>query len=624
MFDYPSLFNGMTVEIECIRDFIYLKNCLPLNMQTNSFYDELALAEAREQLSRANEQISAIKKENEIIQSINADLSTAKELESQRLLQLSLQREAECDMLISLSNHIAAVRNNQELLGVISSNLKNILGFRHTIIARIADNGETASGFLLDPKAASRNHPLYQQAVHGQFPIKDGVLDLAADAEGPLVFSLEELALQKKLPLYLKVNYESGSKQIIIIRFTEYARAFGFWIVFFDHNNKLLPSLLRMVVGIANQLSIAVQNIIANQKIRHQLEEISGYRSRLEEEKLYLQEEIDITHNYADMIGKSPELQKVFRLVSQVAPSDSTVMISGETGTGKELIARAIHNNSPRRNKLMVKVNCAALPANLIESELFGHERGSFTGATERRVGKFELAHNGTLFLDEIGEMPLELQVKLLRTLQEKEIERVGGRTTIKVDVRIIAATNRDLEKEMKEGRFRPDLYFRLNIFPIHLPPLRSRTEDIPLLASHFIARFSRKTGRKISMLSNRVVQQLQQYSWPGNIRELEHLIERSVLLTSGETLKDIALPAAISGTAVPDDNETHILKTIADNERDHILYTLRFCRGRVDGPGGAALILGVPPGTLHSKIKRLGIKKEHFKAGLPPTGAPP
>jgi formate hydrogenlyase transcriptional activator len=547
-----------------------------------------------------------------LIKSISYQLSTA--ILNIIANEMVIKREAELDVLILLSNHIAAVRNNQELLAVISTDLQNILGFRHTIIARIAESGGTASGFLLDPKAASRDHPLYRQAVHGEFPIGDGILDLAVDAEVPLVFNLEELALQRELPLYLRVNYESGCRQIVVIRFTENARAFGFWIVFFDHNDTLAPSLLRMVVGIANQLSIALQNIIANQKIRQQLEEINGYKSRLEEEKMYLQEEIHTTRNYADIIGKSTELQKVFRLVAQVAPSDSTVMILGETGTGKELIARAIHDNSPRRGKLMVKVNCAALPANLIESELFGHERGSFTGAIERRVGKFELAHNGTLFLDEIGEMPLELQVKLLRALQEREIERIGGRTAIKVDVRIIAATNRDLEQEVKEGRFRIDLYFRLNIFPIHLPPLRHRVEDIPLLASHFISRFSKKTGRKINTLSNRALQELGQYSWPGNIRELEHIIERSILLSSGDALTHIALPAATSIVTLQNNRDEYSLKTIDDNERDHILRALKFCSGKVDGKGGAAEILGVPASTLHSKMKKLNIRKEHVQ----------
>jgi transcriptional regulator with GAF, ATPase, and Fis domain len=232
--------------------------------------------------------------------------------------------------------------------------------------------------------------------------------------------------------------------------------------------------------SICSQLAIAVSNVLANEKIENQLHQIEKYKQQLEEEKIYLQEEIQTSHNYSEIIGESPAMKKVFQMVKLVASSDSTVLLLGETGTGKELIARAIHNSSPRKHKLMIKINCAALPANLIESELFGHEKGSFTGAIERRIGKFELANHGTLFLDEIGEMPLELQVKLLRALQEKEIERVGGKITIKTDVRIIAATNRDLEKLVEEGKFRIDLYYRLHIFPIHLPPLRERREDIP------------------------------------------------------------------------------------------------------------------------------------------------
>jgi formate hydrogenlyase transcriptional activator len=315
--------------------------------------------------------------------------------------------------------------------------------------------------------------------------------------------------------------------------------------------------------------------------------------------------------NEPTIIGESPAILKIFRLLELVAPSDSTVLLLGETGTGKELIARAIHNGSPRYAKSMIRVNCAALPANLIESELFGHERGSFTGAVERRIGKFELASGGTLFLDEIGEMPLESQVKLLRALQEKEIERVGGRTTIKVDARIIAATNLDLEKEVAEGKFRSDLYYRLNIFPIRLPALRERKEDIPLLANHFLSRFAKKSGRAIETLNDSVLQELMRYDWPGNIRELEHLIERSILLTLGTRISDIELPSPrhismSTPMSVP-------LKTIDENERDHILAIIKYCSGRASGSGGAAEILGVPNSTLHSKMKRLGIVRRHI-----------
>ena len=314
---------------------------------------------------------------------------------------------------------------------------------------------------------------------------------------------------------------------------------------------------------------------------------------------------------YPEIIGRSLELQETLRLISRVATTSSTVLILGETGTGKELVARAIHNNSTRKSKSMVKVNCATLPANLIESELFGHERGSFTGATDRRIGKFEQANNSTLFLDEIGEMPLDLQVKLLRALQEKEIERLGGRTTIQVDVRIIAATNRDLEKEVEEGRFRADLYYRLNIFPIPLPPLRERRDDIPLLANHFVQKLSLKTGRKISSLSKYVLEQIVCYDWPGNIRELEHVIERSMLLSDGDILQQLYLPnrRQKDATNKRSDNE-YAVKTIEENEREHIITVLRKCKGRVAGYKGAAKFLGIPPSTLTSKLKRLGIEK--------------
>jgi transcriptional regulator with GAF, ATPase, and Fis domain len=253
------------------------------------------------------------------------------------------------------------------------------------------------------------------------------------------------------------------------------------------------------------------------------------------------------------------------------------------------------------------------LPANLIESELFGHERGSFTGAIDRRLGKFELANGGTFFLDEIGEMPVEMQVKLLRAIQEREIERVGGKSSIKVDVRIIAATNRELEKEMEEGRFRSDLYYRLNIFPISLPPLRDRREDIPLLASHFIQRFAIKTGRNIKGLTNSVMQELVQYSWPGNIRELENLIERSVLQAMGDTIKQIQLPLPRRCPASSSSREEFVPKTIDEHERECILNTIKYCSGRISGEGGAAQLLGIPASTLNSKMKRLGIHREYI-----------
>lgn len=313
--------------------------------------------------------------------------------------------------------------------------------------------------------------------------------------------------------------------------------------------------------------------------------------------------------DFEGIIGRSKPLMDVLRQVAQVAYTDTSVLILGESGTGKEQIANCLHNLSPRKSRPFVKVNCAALPTNLIESELFGHEKGSFTGATERRIGKFEQASGGTILLDEIGEMPLETQVKLLRVLQEKEIERIGGRAPVKVDVRIVAATNRNLEKEIANGRFRLDLYYRLNIFPVTLPPLRERKEDIPSLAYHFVSRYARKIGKSISDISPKALKDLTAYDWPGNVRELEHLLERSILLTSGSVIKEIFLPPVAQKEYSKDPEETRI-KTIEENERDHILAVLKKCNGKIWGAGGAAELLGVPPTTLNSKIKKLGIKK--------------
>jgi transcriptional regulator with GAF, ATPase, and Fis domain len=289
------------------------------------------------------------------------------------------------------------------------------------------------------------------------------------------------------------------------------------------------------------------------------------------------------------------------------------VLIGGETGTGKELVARAIHNLSGRRHKLLVKLNCACLPAQFIESELFGHERGAFTGAHDRRIGKFELAHGGTIFLDEIGEMPPELQVKLLRVLQEKEIERLGGKGPIRTDVRVIAATNRDLEKEVIAGRFRPDLYFRLNVFPIPLPPLRERKEDIPLLATHFLGKCNKKMGKHLSQLSAAALQEMMTYHWPGNIRELEHVIEQSVITSPGKSL-ELARPLRLTKASIfpLEEMGQSPLKSLAHNEREHILRVLQLTGGRIRGAGGAAEILDIIPTTLEGRMRKLGIKKEH------------
>jgi len=317
--------------------------------------------------------------------------------------------------------------------------------------------------------------------------------------------------------------------------------------------------------------------------------------------------------DFNGMIGNSTLLQSAFTKLKLVAPDDTSVLILGESGTGKEKIAQTIHQLSPRKNKPMVTVNCAALPLTLIESELFGHEKGAFTGAADRRIGKFEQADGGSIFLDEIGELPLEAQVKLLRVLQEKEIERLGGNYTKKINVRIITATNRNLEKEVAEGRFRLDLYYRLNVFPIELPALRLRKEDIPVLTTHFIHKYGRKGSSSVTSISIAALNQLQAYDWPGNIRELEHLLERSILLTDGDTITEIELPIATSNTGAMGENNSEV-RTLEEMERAHILSVLKLCNGKIFGRGGAAEILNIPSTTLNSKIKKLGIKFEFMK----------
>ncbi len=337
------------------------------------------------------------------------------------------------------------------------------------------------------------------------------------------------------------------------------------------------------------------------------LEELSKANKKLSAENSYLKEEIQQQQSTSFIISKNKPFQKKLALIQRVGPTNSTVLIRGETGTGKELMARAIHEASPRKDKVLIKVNCAALPANLIESELFGHERGAFTGATQKRIGRFELADGGSIFLDEIGELPIDLQPKLLRALQEGTIDRVGGTQTIKVDVRIIAATNRNLEEEITKGQFREDLFYRLNVFPIYCPPLRERKEDIELLVRHFLKKHEAKIGRKIQEVSPETIAKLSEYNFPGNIRELENLIERFMIISTGNSLELSGwLPVQ---KELPSSND-HFL-TMEEMEIHHIKSALRLSKGKVFGSHGAAEMLGMNGKTLDSRIRKLKIDKE-------------
>lgn len=346
----------------------------------------------------------------------------------------------------------------------------------------------------------------------------------------------------------------------------------------------------------ANQAAVAMKNA-------QLFSEVERMKNRLEAENLYLQEEIKTQHNFEEVIGGSRAIKALLHKVEQVAPTDATVLILGETGTGKELIARAIHNLSPRRSRALVRVNCGSIHPNLIESELFGHEKGAFTGAMSLRMGRFELADGGTILLDEVGELAPEAQTKLLRVLQEREFERVGSSRSTKVDVRVIAATNRNLHAAVKVGAFRADLLYRLNIFPIELPPLRDRPEDVPLLVQYCVTKFARKLGRRLDGVSKDAMERLQRYPWPGNIRELENVIERAAILSEGPLLHiDSSLLAPLMDQQSPG--------TLQDIERSHILHNLETASWVIDGMAGAAVRLGLHPNTLRSRMQKLGIKR--------------
>jgi formate hydrogenlyase transcriptional activator len=367
---------------------------------------------------------------------------------------------------------------------------------------------------------------------------------------------------------------------------------------------------------VAIQVALAVENMKS-------YEEIATLKARLEKENIYLREEIRTEHNFEEIVGNSPALLAVLRAVEQIAPTDSTVLIYGETGTGKELIARALHNRSARKDRALVTVNCSAISAGLVESELFGHLKGAFTGAIDRRIGRFELANGGTIFLDEIGELPLETQVKLLRVLQEQEFEPVGSSRTQQVDVRVIAATNRNLKEMVETGRFRSDLFYRLNVFPLPLPPLRERQSDIPGLVALFLSRFAKRFGKKVEGVSQETMARLMNYPWPGNIRELQNVMERAVVLSAGPTLRldeDLVPVVAATDSLEPAEIRSQEarpasdLRTLQEVERSHIQAALYQAEGVVDGPKGAARILNLHPNTLRHRMSKLGIKRSAYR----------
>jgi transcriptional regulator with GAF, ATPase, and Fis domain len=368
-------------------------------------------------------------------------------------------------------------------------------------------------------------------------------------------------------------------------------------------------------IGAVMDVTAAKQS---QQALEQALQEIKTLKDRLQSENIVLREEIDRASMFEEIVGNSRILRNLLSRVSKVAPTDSNVLVTGETGTGKELIARAIHKRSRRSSRAFVSVNCAAVPRDLIASELFGHEKGAFTGATQRRLGRFELAEGGTIFLDEVGELPAETQIALLRVLQEHEFERVGGTGSIRTEVRVIAATNRDLEAAIAAGAFRSDLFYRLNVFPIEMPSLRERREDIPLLVEYFLDRYARKAGRSFRAVNKRSLDLLQSYPWPGNIRELQNVIERSVIVCETENFSVDESWLSRQPRATGPKSQIELSQKLAAQEKEMIEAVLRESGGRVDGPSGAAARLGMPRSTLESKIKSLKIDKKRFKSSYP------
>ncbi|CAD0006687.1 Anaerobic nitric oxide reductase transcription regulator NorR [Flavobacterium salmonis] len=511
------------------------------------------------------------------------------------------EREREQLQILSICKALSEASNRKDFHNVITG-LKQHFLFEDFILAS-AEEGQ------------KDYHIFYQftspQEFSKVYPINDGFFDVCIGTPETVVFELKTVPEKKnRLPVYLDSVHNKGFKNGIGVSLPQIKGSLNVLFLVFKNAAVFSRESNRTIRGMASQLSITIRNIKLATAFERNWEELQLLKNNLSEKK---SQNIAVENQgFHGIIGNSDAMKKVYELISQAAPSESTVLIFGETGTGKELIANAIHKLSLVANEKMIKVNCASIPENLIESELFGHEKGAFTGASDLRIGKFEQAHNGTIFLDEIGEMPLELQGKLLRVLQEKEIERIGGKNTIKINVRIIAATNRFLEKEVAEGRFRSDLYYRLNVFPIALPALRERAEDIEVLAGFFLERHSIKIGKKMKGFSKKALKSMTQNVWPGNVRELENRIERAILFANEEIIKEMDFPEIFRIETQNPESDLYT-KTLQEVEKEHILKVVKKCDGRISGPQGAAVLLGLPATTLISRMQKLGIKKEHF-----------
>ncbi len=514
----------------------------------------------------------------------------------------SQQAQERLQLLLDLTNKVVSNLNLRDVLREISANIRRVMECDGAGIALPGPEDRKLRLYALDfPENPGKIEEGYEPPVDEKASVRR-----VFQSGQAVILSREELLAEP-------VSHDNGIQSLVHAPLTGRNGAVGVLTLGARRERAFSPEDLPFLTQIAHQVGIAVENALA-------FGEVSDLNNKLALEKLYLEDEIRSELKFEEIVGKSQALRAVLEQVETVAPTDSTVLIYGETGTGKELIARAVHNLSSRRSKGFVKLNCAAIPTGLLESELFGHERGAFTGAISQRVGRFELANQGTMFLDEIGEVPLELQPKLLRVLQEREFERLGSTRTLRTDARLIAATNRDLEELVSQQKFRSDLYYRLNVFPVRVPALRERPEDIPLLVRHFVQQYSRRLSKAIETIPSETMTTLVRYPWPGNIRELQNIIERAVILTKGPVLKvpsdelraaiNIAAPAGSSNgrhsPALPSRNMRSVLD---ETERQQILAALEQADWTIAGPNGAAALLDMKRSTLQSRMKKLGIR---------------
>jgi formate hydrogenlyase transcriptional activator len=524
-------------------------------------------------------------------------LENARSVETIRDQQAALRRERDqLDLLLQVTNAIVTQLDTRALFLALAPALKRVC------------SAEFAALTLYDPDArVLRKHvcqgPPELAGIGSpttEIPVDASLSGLVFRGGEPRIFDRDELLRYPETRRLVEFGALSACSVPLL---TPQGPIGTLDLASFDRD-AFSPALFGLLTRIAGQIAIAVRNAIS-------YERIETLNAQLAREKVYLQDEIRSDQLFEDIVGGSAALRRVLKEIETVAPTGSTVLITGETGSGKELVARAIHQLSERRDGAFVKLNCAAIPTGLLESELFGHERGAFTGAIAQRIGRFELANQGTVFLDEIGEIPLELQPKLLRVLQEREFERLGGTRTLRSDARLIAATNRDLGQLVDQQKFRSDLFYRLNVFPVHVPPLRARREDVPMLVRHFAQQFARRMKRTIETIPVETMQALSRYDWPGNIRELQNLIERAVILSPGPTLlvPIEALTSRPAGSAAVADGGDGA-ETLAETDRRHILAALLASDWVLSGPGGAAARLGIKRSTLQFRMRKLGIER--------------